>query len=188
MLKKNIKLVLIRNWRHKSLQRQIVPATAELFMQLFMQRIALPGWAICWCFCSKDPAPRCQCWNQGFWVPAWTAWVVMIAECLVPPSGEWMGCHNTSVSLAAPWGMGNGIKTKLKQMQNLWPICKCCFWGYLFLCILRARWGMPVYCCLGYLIPLLSMKCNSFFFLKGFANDLRWTEELPFGFHVSPAK
>lgn len=99
-----------------------------------------------------------------------------------------MGCHNTSVSLAVPWGMGNEIKTKAKQMQNLWPICKCCFWGYLFLCIPRARWGMLVYCRLGYLILSLSMTCNSFFFLKGFENDLRWTEELPFGFRVPPAK
>lgn len=73
-------------------------------------------------------------------------------------------------------------------MQNLWPICKCCFWGYLFPCIPRARWGMLVYCCLGYLILSLSVTCNSFFFLKGFENDLRWPEELPFGFHVSPAK
>lgn len=67
-------------------------------------------------------------------------------------------------------------------MQNLSPICKCCFWGCLFLGILRARWRMPVYCCLGYLIPSLSMKCNSFFFLVGFANDLKWTEELPLWF------
>lgn len=78
--------------------------------------------------------------------------------------------------------MGNGIKPKQTQMQKLWPICKCCFWGCLFLCILRARWRMPVYCCLGYLIPSLSLKCNSFFFLMGFANDLKWTEELPLWF------
>lgn len=101
-VKKNIKLILIRNWRHKSLWSQIVSATAELFMQLFMHRIALWGWAICCCFCSEDPAPQFQCWNQGFRGPAWTAWVVMFAKFLVPCSGEWMGCHNTSVSLTTP--------------------------------------------------------------------------------------
>lgn len=67
-------------------------------------------------------------------------------------------------------------------MQKLWPICKCCFWGCLFLCILRAHWRMLVYCCLEYLIPSLSLKCNSFFFLMAFANDLKWTEELPLWF------
>lgn len=157
-------------------------------MQLFMQRIALQGWAICCCFCSRDPAPRFQCWNQGFWVPAWTAWVVMIAKCLVSPLWRVDGLSQYVCLTCRAWGHGNGIKTKPKQMQNLWPICKCCFWGYLFLCILRARWGMPVYCCLGYLTASLSMKWNSFFYLKGFANDLSWTEELPFGFLVSPAK
>ena len=147
VVKKKIKLILIRNWRHKSLQSQIVTATAELFVQPFMQKIALQGWAVCCCFCSKDPAPRFQWWNQGVWAPACTAWVVMIAKCLFLPSGEWVGYHNTSVSRAALWGMGNGIKTKPKQMQNLWPICKCCFWGCAFLCILRA--------CLGYADLLL---------------------------------
>lgn len=43
----------------------------------------------------------------------------MIAECLDNPSGEWMGCHNTSVSLAEPRGMGNGHKQSQCKTSDL---------------------------------------------------------------------
>lgn len=42
-LKKN-KLFIIENWKHRNLTSQIVTSTAELLMQLFMQRTAQQGW------------------------------------------------------------------------------------------------------------------------------------------------
>lgn len=116
-VKKNIKLILIRNQRDKSLQSQIVTATAELFMQ----RIALQGWAICCCFCSKDPAPRFQCWNQRFWVPAWTEWVLVIAKC-VPCSPLWRadGLSVSHLQCPGAWEWDkNKAKANAKPLTNL---------------------------------------------------------------------
>lgn len=142
---------------------------------------------ICCCFCSQDPTPRFQPWNQAFGVPVWTA--CSPEGCEVPRSALWRagGLSQFLCLTCSTLGRENSIKTKPKQMWNIWPICKCCIWGYLFLRIFRARGGVLVCSFLGYLSALLSIKCNCFFYLKGSADDLRWTEELPFSFCVSAA-
>lgn len=125
-VKKKIKPVLIRNWGHKSLQSQTESATAELFMQLFMQGIAPLGWAVCCCFCPKTPH---QCWNRG------------LACCRIPADGKvlpfplWrvQGLSQCLCLTRVTPRHGKWDINKAKAMQNLWPICKCFFWGYLFL-------------------------------------------------------
>lgn len=117
---------------------------------------------ICCCLCFKEPAPRCQCCSQAVWVPAWTAvchvllWNVVSQYCClcVQNPREWEQDKKKK-------------KKKTKQMQNL------CIWGLLFLCILRAYGGTLVYSCLGYVIDLLPMKCNSFFYSSGFCQWLK---------------
>lgn len=96
-----------------------------------------------------------------------------LGSCLnscVPCSPLECGCHSTAVFLFRTPGRGNRIKKKwkkTKQMQNL------CIWGLLFLWILRAYGGTLVYSCLGYVIDLLPMKCNSFSYSSGFCQRLK---------------
>lgn len=101
MLKKYVKLILIRIWRHKSL---LVTFTAELFMQLFMQRIAHQGWVFAAAFAPKTPHLDSSPGTRHLGFLSEQRALLRIAKCLVLLSGGRVGCHNSSISLAAPWG------------------------------------------------------------------------------------
>lgn len=159
-LKKN-KLFIIENWKHRNLTSQIVTSTAELLMQLFMQRIAQQGWTFAAARASKSLYRDASAAARQFGF-------LLEQLCALFSSGVW--CHSTAVFVFRTPGSGNRIKKnekKTKQMQNL------CIWGLLFLCILRAYGGTLVYSWLGYVIDLLPMKCNSFFYSSAFCQRLK---------------
>lgn len=101
-LKKN-KLFIIENWKHRNLTSQIVTSTAELLMQLFMQRIAQQGWTFAAARASKSLHRDASAAARQFGF-------LLEQLCAMFSSGVW--CHSTAVFVFRTPGSGNRIKKK----------------------------------------------------------------------------